>query len=92
MRYRTRRLEGRTPKEAVDLMLREHWHPVIATTLVVAIGFSVLNFAPLVPFHSFARALSATMLFAVLGDILLLPSLLIHFDTAPTQSRGEATA
>ncbi|MBI3743903.1 MAG: MMPL family transporter, partial [Chloroflexi bacterium] len=80
MRYRTRRLEGKSPTEAVDLMMREHWSPVIVATLVIVAGFSVLNFAPLVPFHSFSRALSATMAFAVLGDLILMPPLLIHFD------------
>lgn len=80
MRYRSHRRDGYAPRASVDLMLREHWSPVITATLVIVLGFSVLNFAPLVPFHSFARALSATMVFAILGDLLLLPPLLIHFD------------
>lgn len=80
MRYRNHRRDGFPPRTAVDLMMREHWSPVIVSTLVIVLGFSVLNAAPLVPFHSFARALSATMAFAILGDLLLLPPLLIHFD------------
>ncbi len=80
MRYRTHRKAGNAPRAAVDLMLREHWSPVIKATFVIVLGFAALNAAPLVPFHSFSRALSATMAFAILGDLLLLPPLLIHFD------------
>jgi predicted RND superfamily exporter protein len=80
MRYKKYRQSGSDPREAIDLTLRAHWSPVITATLVICIGFSVLNFAPLVPFHSFSRTLSATMAFAVLGDLVLMPPLLIHFD------------
>jgi len=80
MRYRSHRLAGCDPREAIDLTMRAHWSPVVVATLVICTGFSVLNFAPLVPFHSFSRTLSATMIFAVLGDLILMPPLLIHFD------------
>jgi hypothetical protein len=80
IRYRTNRLAGCAPREAIDLTMRAHWSPVIIATLVIVAGFSVLNFAPLVPFHSFSRTLSATLAFAVLGDLILMPPLLIHFD------------
>ncbi len=89
MRYRSHRLEGCEPREAIDLTMRAHWSPVVIATIVIATGFSVLNFAPLVPFHSFARTLSATMVFAVLGDLILMPPLLIHFDRS---GRKEKTA
>jgi len=80
MRYRNHRREGCDPRKAIDLTMRAHWSPVVIATLVIATGFSVLNFAPLVPFHSFSRTLTTTMVFAVLGDLILMPPLLIHFD------------
>jgi len=85
MRYRSHRVSGNEPRSAVELMLREHWSPVIVATLVIVLGFAVLNMAPLVPFHSFSRALSATMLFAIIGDLLLMPPLLVHFDRFVTK-------
>ncbi len=87
MRYRTHRMAGCAPREAIDLTMRAHWSPVVIATLVIVTGFSVLNFAPLVPFHSFSRTLSATMAFAVLGDLVLMPPLLIHFDRSKPKEK-----
>lgn len=81
-RYVAFRREGRTRDHAVRLMLREMWRPVAITSFVIAIGFFIMNFAPLTPFHTFSRALTATMLYALACDVVLLPTLLLHFDRA----------
>ncbi len=54
--------------------------PVIATTVTIVLGFLAFNVATLVPFHTFSRLLSATMVYALFGDLVILPSLLAHFD------------
>ncbi len=79
-RYNAHRKQGKPRERAVRLMLREMWRPVTTTTVVIAIGFIVMNFAPLVPFHTFGRTLTATMLYALVCDLILLPALLLHFD------------
>lgn len=92
-RYNAHRQEGKPRERAVRLMLREMWRPVTTTTVVIAIGFIVMNFAPLVPFHTFARTLTATMIYALVCDLILLPTLLLHFDRrdfAETLERAQA--
>ena len=80
VRYRAHRLNGLSPHDAAYQMLCELWRPVAVTTLVICIGFSVMNFADMIPFHTFSRLLSATMLYALVTDLLLLPALLVQFD------------
>ncbi len=79
-RYRAHRSAGLPPELAANRMVSELWYSVAVTTTVIAIGFSVANLAPLVPFHTFSRTLTATMILAVFCDLLLLPALLIQFD------------
>jgi predicted RND superfamily exporter protein len=79
-RYEGCRRAGSAPEAAARRMLAELWKPVLTTSLVIVIGFSVMNLAELVPFHTFSRTLSIAVICAVFGDLVLLPALLIHFD------------
>ena len=85
-RYNAHRRAGLAPQAAAHQTMSEQWYSVLVIAIVIAIGFSVANFAPLVPFHTFSRTLTATMLLAVLCDLLLLPALLIHFDSWKSDS------
>lgn len=78
-RYYTYRTEGLPADVAVERSVSELWRPIVTTTLTTIIGFSVMNIADLVPFHTFSRLLSAAMLFALVGDLVILPSMLRHF-------------
>jgi predicted RND superfamily exporter protein len=74
-------------------MLVELWRPVLTTSLAVVIGFSVMNMAEIATFHTFSRTLSIAVVFALFGDLILLPALLIHFDRGKSgveSSSGEA--
>jgi predicted RND superfamily exporter protein len=79
-RYDDCRRGGSTPEAAARRMLTELWMPVLTTSLVIVIGFSVMNFAELVAFHTFSRTLSIAVICALFGDLVLLPALLVHFD------------
>jgi predicted RND superfamily exporter protein len=79
-RYTQHRRDGRTPEAGARLMLLEFWKPVLTTSVVIVVGFSVMNLAELAPFHTFSRVLSVAVIFAAFGDLVLLPALLIHFD------------
>jgi predicted RND superfamily exporter protein len=79
-RYEKHRRAGSAPEAAARLMLVELWKPVLTTSVAIVVGFSVMNLAELVPFHTFSRTLSMAVICAVLGDLVLLPVLLIHFD------------
>ncbi len=79
-RYVAHRRTGLDPRPAAEKMLSELWYSVLMTTVVISVGFFVANFAPLVPFHTFSRTLTATMILAVFCDLFLLPALLVHLD------------
>lgn len=83
VRYREQRRAGYAPPDAARAMIAELWRAVLATTLVICVGFSVMNFAEMIPFRTFSRLLSATMIYALFADLILLPALLITFDRPP---------
>jgi predicted RND superfamily exporter protein len=78
--YMRHRRNGCTAEVAARSMLAELWRPVVTTSLAIVIGFSVMNLAELATLFTLARTLSVAVLFALCGDLLLLPALLIHFD------------
>jgi predicted RND superfamily exporter protein len=78
--YVRHRRDGCTAEVAARSMLLDLWRPVLTTSLAIVIGFSVMNLAELRTFHTFARTLSIAVVFGLLGDLILLPALLIHFD------------
>jgi predicted RND superfamily exporter protein len=85
--YTRHRREGWAPEVAARKMVGELWRPVLTTSLAIVIGFSVMNFAEMRTFHTFSRTLSIAVVFALFGDLILLPALLIHFDR---RRRGRA--
>ena len=78
-RYYTYKADGLESSVAAERTVSELWRPVVTTTLTTIVGFSVMNMADLVPFHTFSRLLGATMLFALVCDLLILPAMLRHF-------------
>lgn len=87
-RYYGYKREGIAPPDAVRQSLEELWRPIVTTTVTTIVGFSIMNFANLVPFHTFSRLLSAAMLYALVGDLVILPGLLKHFDQPTKGAAG----
>ena len=81
-RYHYLQSRGSSHRRSGQRILAEYRSPVTTTSIVIIIGFSAMNLAGLVPFHSFSRLLSATVAYALICDLVLLPSLLRHFDTS----------
>jgi uncharacterized protein len=52
--------------------------PIIATTLTISIGFSVLMFSSFKPTAVFGLLMMITMISALVADLILLPSLMLH--------------
>ena len=52
---------------------------VLTTSITIALGFSVLSFSNFIPTVLFGIFTAMAMLFAMLGVMILLPSLLIYF-------------
>lgn len=54
--------------------------PIIFTTLIISIGFSILMFSHFKPTALFGLMLVITMFSALIGDLVLLPSLMLHVE------------
>jgi signal transduction histidine kinase len=58
--------------------LRKVGKPIVFTTLTIGLGFSVLIFSNFKPTAVFGILMAITMFSALLGDLILLPSLMLH--------------
>ena len=54
--------------------------PIIFTTLTIGIGFFVLMFSHFKPTATFGFLMVVTMVTALIGDLLLLPALMLHVE------------
>ncbi|MCP4399892.1 MAG: MMPL family transporter [bacterium] len=61
---------------AMDASLREEVRPIIATSIGLALGFSVLMLSSMVPLTHFGLLAALAMLFALLADLCVTPILL----------------
>jgi hypothetical protein len=60
--------------------MRDIGRPIIFTTLTISVGFSILIFSSFKPTAIFGTMMAVTMVSALLGDLILLPSLLLHVE------------
>jgi uncharacterized protein len=54
--------------------------PIVFTSLAICLGFSVLLFSSFKPTAVFGLMMAVTMLSALVGDLVLLPSLMLHVE------------
>lgn len=54
--------------------------PIVFSTLTLGVGFSVLLFSHFVPTAVFGLLMVVTLLAALVGDLILLPSLMLHIE------------
>ncbi len=67
-------------RRAMRTTLTRIGQPVIFTTLTVSLGFAVLIFSSFKPTSTFGTLMVITMLSALAGDLIILPSLLRHVE------------
>jgi diguanylate cyclase (GGDEF)-like protein len=67
-------------RRALQATLNRIGRPVIWTTLTIGVGFCVLLFSSFKPTAVFGFLMVTTMLAALVGDLLLLPSLMRHVE------------
>jgi len=67
-------------RRALRETLRHIGRPIIFTTLTISIGFSVLAMSSFKPTAIFGTMMAVTMFSALVGDLILLPSLLLHVE------------
>jgi len=67
-------------RRALRETLRHIGRPIIFTTLTISIGFSILAMSSFKPTAIFGTMMAITMFSALVGDLILLPSLLLHVE------------
>ena len=66
-------------KRALRATIMHMGRPIIATTLSISIGFSILTLSGFKPTAIFGIMMMITMFSALIADLILLPSLMLHF-------------
>ncbi len=67
-------------RRALRETIRRIGRPIIYTTLTISIGFSVLGFSSFKPTAVFGAMMVITLLSAMVADLVLLPSLMLHVE------------
>jgi predicted RND superfamily exporter protein len=75
--YRSERGKGRTPTEAVERTYRHCGVAMTQTTLICGLGLLVFTFSGFLPTRKFAIMMVALLTAALVGDLVLLPALLM---------------
>ena len=65
-------------ERAMAETLRHVGKPILSTTLTISVGFSILALSSFTPTAVFGLMMVVTMLAALVGDMILLPSLMLH--------------
>jgi predicted RND superfamily exporter protein len=69
---------GRDREKALKNTLGHVGRPIVFTTISISLGFSVLLFSSFEPTSAFGLMMVITMFSALVGDLLLLPALMLH--------------
>ena len=65
---------------ALSETLKQVGRPIVFTTVTICVGFSILMFSSFKPTAVFGIMMAITMLSALVGDLILLPSLMQHVE------------
>jgi len=65
---------------ALERTIRHLGRPMIFTTLTISLGFAILMFSSFRPTATFGLLMVMTMFSALVGDLILLPSLMLHVE------------
>jgi predicted RND superfamily exporter protein/two-component sensor histidine kinase len=80
VRYNTEFRKDLDKDRALTATLRKVGRPMIFTTITISAGFSVLAFSHFKPTSTFGLMMVAIMISALIGDLLLTPSLMLHIE------------
>ena len=86
-RYRLERLEGEQPRNAVSATIAHIGPVLVLTTIVLVFGLAVTGLSDLPPIRLFGGLCIVTLLFALLGDLVFLPAILLSIDRFGTSRR-----
>lgn len=80
VRYNREFRKDLNDRRALKETLRHIGRPIIFTTLTISIGFSILALSSFKPTAIFGTMMAITLFSALIGDLILLPSLLLHVE------------
>ena len=82
--WRRERHEGASPSEAVDLAIERVGPPLVATSLVLLLGFGIATFSSFAPPRTFAGLACVLVVVALAADLLLLTVVLARQTPGPS--------
>jgi len=80
VRYNSEFKKDMDKDRALHDTIRSVGKPIIFTTLTIGVGFSILMFSHFKPTAVFGLLMVVTMFSALVGDLLILPSLMLHVE------------
>ncbi|MEZ5988973.1 MAG: efflux RND transporter permease subunit [Planctomycetota bacterium] len=89
-RYQRERARGTAPDEAVRVAAGAVGSAVWTTSLLLLLGFTILTWSRFKASQDFGLLACVTIASALVGDLLLLPALLRHFDRRRDRARDAA--
>lgn len=90
MHYRGRREEGADVHSALEGTFGEIGRPIVLTSVVNCAGFGIIFLSDFLPMSHFGLLAAVAMIAALVGDLVLLPNLLLLFDGDAVESSVEA--
>ena len=82
---------GHSTQAALEATFEHLGRPIVLTSLVHLAGFSIFLLTDFLPLYHFGLLAGLSMLAALAGDLLLLPNLLLVFDSRPGPSAATAS-
>lgn len=80
--YKEQRDSGRNISEALDRVMMRKGRAILTSSFILSIGFGVMIFSSFIPIVSFGVLSAVIMITAVVGDLIVLPSVLyLHPDS-----------
>jgi predicted RND superfamily exporter protein len=80
VKYFNAKKDGSPVSKALDEVLLFAGKPILFTTIVLSLSFSVLIFSDFEPNQKFGIVTSLALIIALLADLILLPALLARLD------------
>jgi len=80
VRYNSEFKKDMDKDRALHDTIRSVGKPIIFTTLTIGVGFSILMFSHFKPTAVFGLLMVVTMISALIGDLLILPALMLHVE------------
>ncbi len=78
--YRAEREAGRSPEEAARTCIRSVGRPIVLTSIMLVVGFSMITISGFATLQEFGVLTAFTMAVCLATDLLLLPALLVKLD------------